>query len=87
MEKEIIAYQHIRGVSFTQEDESPTKFPPHWHNDAEFVLILKKGCKFRVDGKVFEPEEGDILLIWPRELHEIIHILEPFRTFVKGDIM
>ncbi len=83
MEKEIIAYQHIRGVSFTQEDETPTKFPPHWHNDAEFVLILKKGCKFRVDGKVFEPEEGDILLIWPRELHEIIHIPQNGMVFIQ----
>ena len=72
MEKEIIKYSHIHGISFTQE-QIPGVFPQHWHNDAEFILVLKKGCKYRIDGEIFEGDVGDVILVWPCELHEVLH--------------
>lgn len=72
MEREIIKYPNIHGVSFT-DNGIPDVFPPHWHNDAEFLLVMKKGCKYRIDGVVFEGDVGDVILVWPRELHEVLH--------------
>ncbi len=71
MEKEIIKYSYIHGVSFADKDV-PTYFPPHWHNSAEFTLILKKGCKYKIGEETFSPSPGDLLFVWPSELHEII---------------
>jgi AraC-like DNA-binding protein len=82
MEKEIIKYPHIHGVSFTEEG-IPTSFPSHWHNAAEFSVVLKKGCKYKIDGKFFSPEPGDILLAWPRELHEVIYIPQKGMCFIQ----
>lgn len=74
MEKEIIRYTHIPGIAVIEH--LPDKFPSHWHDSAEFALILKKGCRFKVAEQVYEPEEQDILLIWPRELHETVRASE-----------
>lgn len=82
MEREIIRYPNVSGVSFTERD-IPSVFPPHWHNAAEFIAVLKKGCQYRIDGTLYEPEAGDILLIWPRELHELIRIPDESVVFVQ----
>ncbi|MCR4940340.1 MAG: AraC family transcriptional regulator [Treponemataceae bacterium] len=82
MEREIIRYPNVSGVSFTERD-IPSIFPPHWHNAAEFITVLKEGCRYRIDGTLYEPEAGDILLIWPRELHELIRIPEESVVFVQ----
>jgi len=73
MEREIIRYPNIFGISFTQND-IPSSFPSHWHNASEFIVVLKKHCKYIIDGTLYEPDEGDIILIWPRELHEVLHV-------------
>ena len=70
MEKEIINYSEIHGVALASKD-LPTAYPTHWHNSAEFMQILKKGCEFTIGDEVFNPEPGDILLVWPNELHTI----------------
>lgn len=82
MEKEIIKYQHIHGISFT-ENGIPSSFPSHWHNAAEFILIIKDGCKYKIDGNLYAPEKGDILLVWPRELHEVVHIPQQGLVFIQ----
>ena len=70
MNKEIINYESIHGVAFAKKNV-PNEFPSHWHNSAEFTLVLKKGCEYIIGDEIFTPEPGDILLVWPRELHEI----------------
>ncbi|MCR5778387.1 MAG: AraC family transcriptional regulator [Lachnospiraceae bacterium] len=47
-------------------------YPLHWHDAAEFILIIKDGCKHRISGTLYEANAGDILLIWPHQLHETI---------------
>lgn len=51
---------------------SPTHFPEHWHTLAEFILAKKDGCKYSINHKEYELNSGEILLIWPMELHSII---------------
>ena len=81
-EKEIIKYPRIHGVSFT-EGGTPTTFPRHWHNAAEFHLIMKDGGIYKIDGITYKPNAGDILLIWPRELHEVVHCNKGGTVFVQ----
>ena len=71
MEKEIIKYTYIHGVSYTKEEYVPTVFPAHWHNDAEFTLALKSGIEYKIGDTIYNADAGDILFAWPRELHEI----------------
>lgn len=70
MNKEIIDYSYIHGIAFAEEN-IPTSFHSHWHNSAEFTLILKEGCVYKIGDDIYNPKPGDILFVWPRELHEI----------------
>lgn len=81
MEKEIIKFQNIQGITFI--DSAPGYFPPHWHNEAEFYLIKKDCSEFRIRDELYTLYEGDILLIWPRELHEIVSHPENGSLFVQ----
>ena len=73
MEKEIVKYPHIHGVAFTGSD-APEVFPSHWHDAAEFTVILKEGCRYRLGDRNVRPDAGDILLVWPRQLHAVQHV-------------
>ena len=61
----------------------PESFPLHWHNAAEFTLILEDGCKYRVNDTVYELEAGDVLLVWPQQIHETIHIPKDGAIFIQ----
>lgn len=82
MEKEIIKYASVQGVHVVSKN-SPEHFPPHWHNDAEFTVILKDNCKYRIKDREYNLSSGDILLIWPRELHEILSSEKGGTVFVQ----
>ncbi|WP_081779905.1 AraC family transcriptional regulator [Butyrivibrio proteoclasticus] len=47
-------------------------FPAHWHNALEFTIALKSGCKYRVNGVLYELSKGDVLLVWPQQIHETV---------------
>ena len=70
MNKEVIHYSYIHGVTIADENV-PTSFHSHWHNSAEFTLIQKKGCHYIIGDEEYTPEPGDILMVWPSELHRI----------------
>ena len=73
MDKEIINFANINGVAVT-DTTYVTEFPAHWHNAAEFTIVQKKGAKYKIGDNILEPSVGDILLVWPKELHEIIYL-------------
>ncbi len=79
---EIIKYPGVQGVSLTDRN-IPESFHPHWHNAAEFVVALTDGCKYKIREVSYELKKGDILLIWPRELHEIIHMPAGGSIFIQ----
>ncbi len=82
MDKEIIRYYHVNGIVFT-DDGGPSSFPPHWHTAAEFTVIKGEGCKYKIGDTIYAPEPGDVLLSWPRELHETINVPENAASFVQ----
>lgn len=51
---------------------SPEFFPAHWHNAAEFSVALKDNIRYRVRDKIYDLNAGDLLLVWPRQIHEIL---------------
>ena len=81
MEKEIIKYPDTHDVIFAEH--TPTRFPSHWHNAAEFTLVLKGGGKYKIGDTIYKPESGDIILVWPHELHEIINVPQGSSVFVQ----
>ena len=82
MEKEIIKFPSVQGVSVIDR-KTPEYFPPHWHNASEFTLILKDNCVYKIKDKEYHLNSGDILLIWPRELHEIVSSPKEGSVFIQ----
>lgn len=82
MEKEIIKFPSVQGVSVIDR-KTPEYFPPHWHNASEFTLILKDNCVYKIKDEVYHLNSGDILLIWPRELHEILSSPKEGSVFIQ----
>lgn len=81
MDKEIIKYTDVNGI--TVIDNPSTDFPSHWHHAAEFTLVRKDGCRFRIADQEYAPEAGDVLLIWPRELHEVLNVPDKGSMFIQ----
>ena len=70
--------------SITVNDkQGPETFPLHWHNAAEFTLILKDGCRYRVNDTLYELTTGDVLLAWPQQIHETVHIPSGGALFIQ----
>ena len=80
--KEELNFPYIRDISFT-ESNAPSYFPPHWHNAAEFSVILKDGCRYRIGDTIYDLNEGDLLFVWPRELHEVMDLPSKGSVFVQ----
>ena len=80
--KEIIEYSALSGISITYEN-APVHFPPHWHNAAEFSVICRDRCRYRIGDTVYDADKGDVVLIWPRELHEVIRTPQDGYIFIQ----
>ena len=68
---ESFSFRNSRAINVA--DGSPERvFPPHRHSYGEIILV-GEGTKniYRINESQYILEEGDILLIWPMELHEI----------------
>ncbi|SFU88422.1 AraC family transcriptional regulator [Butyrivibrio sp. INlla21] len=70
--REIIQYRDFKDVGMSYKS-SPCTFPPHWHLSAEFVLVSKDNCSYEVNNLRYLLNEGDILLVWPAEVHAVIN--------------
>lgn len=80
--REIIAYEAMSGISVTHEN-APCRYPAHWHNSAEFTVALKDGCRYMIGDKEYKAMSGDIILAWPREIHEIISVPKGGNMFIQ----
>ncbi len=80
--KEKIQFHSPSAISITDDNILET-FPPHWHNAAEFTLILKDGCKYRINEELYEANKGDVLLAWPHQIHETVKIPEKGAIFFQ----
>lgn len=59
---------------FHYRDQRPTDVDVHHHGFYEIYLFLSGQVEYRVEGQLYHPRSGDLLLINPMELHQpIIH--------------
>ena len=82
LEKETVKFYSMSDISLT-EKRIPESYHAHWHDAAEFTLFYKDGAGYRIGNTSYEPEEGDILLVWPRELHTIEHMPQNGGFFIQ----
>ncbi len=65
------------------DNEGPETFPLHWHNAAEFTVILKDGCTYQVGDTTYELSKGDVLLVWPQQIHATVMIPKGGAIFIQ----
>ncbi len=41
----------------------------HWHEDVEFILVLSGGMDYNVNGRILHLEQGQGIMVNPRQLH------------------
>ncbi|MBP8968009.1 MAG: helix-turn-helix transcriptional regulator [Lachnospiraceae bacterium] len=80
--QETIHFETPTSISITN-DEIPEIYPPHWHNAAEFTVALKDGCKYKIGDTIYKLNAGDVLLIWPRQIHETVKIPKNGAIFIQ----
>jgi AraC-like DNA-binding protein/quercetin dioxygenase-like cupin family protein len=66
-------------IYFFEEIES---FPLHWHHYIEIIYAQYDGVIYEVNGEEICMKGGDILFIWPGELHSIVYMSEPEHTLM-----
>lgn len=69
--REILHFTDYKDVGMSYAS-SPSTFPEHWHLSAEFILVRKDNCCYMIDKTNYELNAGDILLVWPAEVHSVI---------------
>ncbi|MCR4588611.1 MAG: helix-turn-helix domain-containing protein [Lachnospiraceae bacterium] len=82
IEKEKIVFHSPSSISVT-DTESPETFPLHWHNAAEFTVALMGDCKYRVNDTLYTMEKGDVLLVWPQQIHATVKIPQGGALFIQ----
>ncbi|MCR5195481.1 MAG: helix-turn-helix domain-containing protein [Pseudobutyrivibrio sp.] len=80
--KEILNFEPNPILSVSKK-YTPASFPAHWHNALEFTAVFKDGCKYIVNGVSYQLDAGDVLLVWPRQLHEIINVPHSGSLFIQ----
>lgn len=65
--------------------DSPTRFSEHWHMSAEFILAMKDHSRYSVGKDEYDLSAGDVLLIWPTELHSVIDTPEKASLILQFD--
>lgn len=83
IKKETIKFGIFAEISITEENNNPKTFPSHWHNALEFTIARKSGCLYKVEGNLYELEKGDVLLVWPQQIHETVNIPQDGALFTQ----
>ena len=82
LQHEIIRFGDVQEIAVITPRKLDS-YSPHWHNSAEFVLALQDGCFYRIEDQGYHLSRGDLLLIWPRELHELVCSPENSILFIQ----
>lgn len=64
---------------------SPTSYPTHWHTQAEFILAKENNCIYSINETTYTLNEGDVLIVWPTELHEVLSTPERGSLIMQFD--
>ena len=82
LQREIIRFGAVQDIAAINS-QGMFHYPAHWHDEAEFILALKNACIYRIGEQEYRLAEGDLLLIWPREMHEMLSIPEKGTLFIQ----
>lgn len=74
------SYEQLRFsdvINTVCSENYPVSFPKHWHKDIEIIAIPEENSEascgmIQINNEVYKLAPGDILMIWPGELHEVI---------------
>ena len=71
-EYEYFSFRNSRSINVASPVEDRT-FPAHRHSYGE-ILVVGEGEKniFKINDKMYSLTKGDVILVWPMELHEIV---------------
>lgn len=66
-----------RSINTINTDYFPNHFDLHWHNYVEIAALpdhatIKENPVLSINQKTYQLSPGDLLFIWPGELHEIV---------------
>lgn len=66
-----------RMINTVMSEKYPLKYPKHWHKFVEIILIPEEAEEssvgvIKMNQEIYTLYPGDILIIWPGELHEVI---------------
>ena len=53
---------------------APRSFPEHWHEFVEFIIATDNNGSYSVGNEQYHLDTGDLLLIWPGEMHSNISV-------------
>lgn len=68
--EEVVSFDKMREAAVCSKP--PIQFRRHWHLSAEFVYCRRNNSIWEINGKQYCLSQGDVLLIWPTELHAIL---------------
>ena len=69
---EYFSFNNSRAINISEGTDERT-FPAHRHAYGEIILVGKGSNNiYRIDDKLYSLTEGDIILVWPMEMHEIV---------------
>lgn len=58
-------------------EHAPLSFPTHWHHYLEITYVQDDSIIYEVNGSSYHLHPGDILIVWPGELHALQNIPKP----------
>ncbi|MBP5261534.1 MAG: helix-turn-helix domain-containing protein [Clostridiales bacterium] len=69
---EYLTFNNTRAINLAT-GAAGREFPQHRHAYGEIIVVGSGGRNvYRIDGTLYTLTEGDVLLIWPMENHEIV---------------
>ena len=68
---ELVAYHNDTIIRIWRNVEK-NSFKPHWHSSIEIILPIENYYDVKISNKDYRINPGEILVIPPRELHELI---------------
>ena len=80
---EYLSFNNTRAINISEGSEGRA-FPAHRHAYGE-IIVVGKGDKniYRIDDRLYSLKEGDIILIWPMESHEIVDANRDSATVIQ----
>lgn len=82
--KETVSYSEHFGIRLYLNEEADN-YPVHWHTAAEIIMPLENRYTVIVNDTTYVLEPGDILILPPGELHEILAPEDGQRIILQFD--